>query len=286
MDALVVKHNVLANASYSLSLTEQRLVLLAIIDARRSGQGITANDPLTIVASDYAKQFGTNRNTAYQALKDSCAHLFERRFSCIEINKKGKREQIVSRWVSQISYVEDEAIVKLIFAPAVVPLVTELEQHFTRYELEQVAGLSSAYAVRMYEILLSQRGRQKVDMIELSELRNRLGVEDGKYKHMHQLKARVLDMALSQINEHTDITAKYKQHKSGRKIIGFSFNFSFKKTASTPKKQPDPSYYTRADLDKNPKLANPGESYEQALKRLNSQNKTLGTEEEQTKLKL
>ena len=286
MDDLVVKHNALANASYSLSLAEQRLILLAIIDARRSGQGITANDPLTIFANDYAKQFGTNRNTAYQALKDSCAHLFERRFSCTEINEKGKREQIVSRWVSQVSYVEDEAIVKLIFAPAVVPLVTELEQHFTRYELEQVAGLSSAYAVRMYEVLLSQRGRQKVDMIELSELRSRLGVEDGKYKHMHQFKARVLDMAISQINENTDITAKYQQHKSGRKIIGFSFDFSFKKKSLPPKNQTTPKHYTKADLDKDSKLANPGESYEQALKRLNGRNKTLGTEEEQTALNL
>ncbi len=168
-----MKHNVLTNASYSLSLAEQRLILLAIVDARRSGQGITANDPLTIIAGDYAKQFGTNRNTAYQALKDSCAHLFERRFSCTEINKKGKREHIVSRWVSQISYVEDEAIVKLIFAPAVVPLITELERHFTQYELEQVAGLNSAYAVRLYEILMSWRGAQKTEMIELSELRTK-----------------------------------------------------------------------------------------------------------------
>ena len=48
---------------------------------------------------------------------------------------------------------------------------------------------------------------------------------------------RVIELALKQINEHTDITATYEQHKKGRVIIGFSFKFKHKKkTASeTPK---------------------------------------------------
>ena len=37
---LVVKDNSLINASYTLSLVEQRLILLAIIEARETGKGI------------------------------------------------------------------------------------------------------------------------------------------------------------------------------------------------------------------------------------------------------
>ena len=47
MSELVVKDNALINASYNLDLVEQRLILLAIIEARENGQGINANDPLT-----------------------------------------------------------------------------------------------------------------------------------------------------------------------------------------------------------------------------------------------
>ncbi len=50
---IVVKDNALINASYNLSLVEQRLILLAIIEARESGKGINANDPLTIHADSY-----------------------------------------------------------------------------------------------------------------------------------------------------------------------------------------------------------------------------------------
>ena len=50
---------------------------------------------------------------------------------------------------------------------------------------------------------------------------------------------RVIELALKQINEHTDITASYEQHKKGRTITGFSFKFKQKKKteAETPKKQ-------------------------------------------------
>ena len=50
MSKLVVKDNALMNASYNLDLVEQRLILLAIIEARESGKGINANDPLTVHA--------------------------------------------------------------------------------------------------------------------------------------------------------------------------------------------------------------------------------------------
>ncbi len=43
---LIVKDNALINASYNLDLVEQRLILLAIVEARESGKGINANDPL------------------------------------------------------------------------------------------------------------------------------------------------------------------------------------------------------------------------------------------------
>lgn len=282
MDDLVVKHNALTNAGYSLSLTEQRLILLAIVDARRSGQGITANDPLTIVASDYAQQFDTTRQASYLALQEASETLFNRYYSYQE-TKNGQKKNSKSRWVSKISYVEDLAQVELIFAADVVPLITELERNFTHYAIEQISGLSSAYAVRLYEVLMSWRGNQKTGLIELSDLRNRLGIEDEKYTRVEAFKRRVLDLAINQINEKTDITAKYKQHKNGRKISGFSFDFRFKNPKATAKNK---LHYTRDDLDKNPTLANPGESYEQALRRLNSRNNILGTAEEQAEITL
>ena len=49
---LVVKDNALINASYNLEVTEQRLILLAILNARETGNGITADSKLEIHAAN------------------------------------------------------------------------------------------------------------------------------------------------------------------------------------------------------------------------------------------
>lgn len=223
MRDLVVKDNALINASYNLDLVEQRLILLAIVEARGSGKGINANDPLEVHAESYINQFNVARQTAYQALKDACKDLFARQFSYQEINKRGNVENVLSRWVSEIRYIDDEATVKLIFAPAIVPLITRLEEQFTKYELQQISNLSSAYAVRLYELLIAWRSTGQTPVIELTEFRNKIGILDDEYTRMGNFKDRVLNLAIAQINEHTDITVKYEQHKKGRNISGFHF---------------------------------------------------------------
>lgn len=246
MSELIVKDNALMNASYNLDLVEQRLILLAIIEARESGKGINANDPLIVRADSYIHQFNVHRTTAYQALKDACKDLFARQFSYKERRTKGVAN-ITSRWVSQIGYIDATATVEIIFAPAVVPLITRLEEQFTKYDIEQISGLSSAYAIRLYELLICWRTTGKTPVIELTEFRKRLGVLDTEYLRMDLLKRGVIELALKQINEHTDIKATYEQHKNGRSITGFSFKFKTKKkkAPSVPLNSDISSVYTK-----------------------------------------
>lgn len=229
-NSLVVKDNALINASYNLELTEQRLIMLAIINARESGQGITADSKLEIHASDYAKLFNVSADASYKALREAVNNLFNRQFSySAEYKRTGKVGIVRSRWVSRIFYVDDLALLEITFAPDVVPLITRLEEHFTKYEAKQVAHLTSKYATRLYEMLIAWREVGKVPQLELSEFRNRLGLLDNEYTAMSDFKKRVLEPSIKQINEHTDITVTYEQHKKGRIISGFSFKFKQKK---------------------------------------------------------
>lgn len=228
-NSLVVKDNALINASYNLELTEQRLIMLAIINARESGQGITADSKLEIHASDYAKLFNVSIDASYKALKEAVNNLFNRQFSyTAEYKRTGKTGVVRSRWVSRIFYVDDLALLEITFAPDVVPLVTRLEEHFTSYQAKQVAHLTSKYATRLYELLIAWREVGKVPQIEISTFRNRLGLLENEYTAMSDFKKRVLEPSIKQINEHTDITVTYEQHKKRRLISGFSFKLKQK----------------------------------------------------------
>jgi plasmid replication initiation protein len=244
---LIVKDNALINASYNLELVEQRLILLAIIEARENGKGINANDPLTVHASTYIQTFNVEKHSAYTSLKEACKSLFARQFSYEEINKNGNLTQYTSRWVSKIGYTKNEATVEIIFAPDVVPLITRLEEHFTSYELEQVAQLQSKYATRLYEILIAWRSTGKTPVLTINEFRKQIGVIDSEYKIISNFKLRVLEPSIKQINDLTDIDVTYEQHKKGRTITGFSFNFKQKQQAKKIETNIDPD---TADLFK------------------------------------
>ena len=241
-NGLVVKDNALINASYNLELTEQRLIMLAIINARESGQGITADSKLEIHASDYAKLFNVSIDASYKALREAVNNLFNRQFSyTAEYKRTGKTGIVRSRWVSRIFYVDDLALLEITFAPDVVPLVTRLEEHFTSYQAKQVAHLTSKYATRLYELLIAWREVGKVPQIEIGEFRNRLGLLDDEYTAMHNFKKRVLEPSIQQINEHTDVTVTYEQHKKGRLISGFSFKIKQKQQVKQVESNRDPN---------------------------------------------
>ena len=227
---LVTKDNDLIGATYSLGVAEQRLIFLAIIEAREQNKFINVGKSLRIYAKSYEKLFNVAKHTAYEAMKRAVDGLYEAGFSYVKADEaSGKPITYKSRWVDKIGYADDLGCVELVFASDVIPLITRLETQYTEYELKQISSLQSEYAIRLYEQLIRWRSVGKVPQMKLEELRNKLGVEPEKYQQMNNFKAKVLDRAIKQINEHTDITATYTQHKQGKVITGFTFSFKQKK---------------------------------------------------------
>ena len=229
----VAKHNALIEASYSLDVTEQRVILLAFIQARDCKQMIDANTLLEITAESYQKHFGVDDSTAYRALKSVAKSLIKKNFTYYEREPRTFKilAQYHSNWVHKIGYREEEGCLQVAFGMDVIPQFTRLSEHFTKYDLEKVSKLSSKYAIRLYEIAIKWRYQNCVsDEIPLDQLRAMLGVENDKYQHMHQFKSRVLDKAVEQVNEFTDIELSYEQKKRGRFVNRFVFSFKFKQS--------------------------------------------------------
>lgn len=227
---LITKDNKLIGASYSLGIPEQRLIFLAIIEARSQQKLIDARGVLQIRAKSYQEQFKVEKHTSYDALKSAATGLFDAHFEYEEIHEKtGKLARHSIRWVQKISYIDDAGMVEMQFTDAVIPLITRLSKQYTEYELKQVSELQSEYSIRLYELLMQWKTVGKTNKISVGDLRRKLGVEPKQYEKMNNFKARVLDHAVKQINEHTDIQAEYDQHKNGREIASFTFRFKVKK---------------------------------------------------------
>jgi plasmid replication initiation protein len=229
---LVAKSNRLIEASYRLTLVEQRVILLAITEARRTQTGLSEANELEIRAADYAETFNVPENHAYEQLKEAGGALFQRYVILRGTDPKtGKDDKLTVRWVSSVRYVDGAGTLYLNFAHRMVPYITRLEKEFTRYRLEKVANMSSPYAIRLYELLI-QWGSVGEREIELGWLRKTLML-DKEYDRLGHFKERVINVALSQINQHSDLIANYTQRKAGRTVTHLIFKFQ-------PKEAPKP----------------------------------------------
>lgn len=224
---LVVKDNSLIDASFNLSLVEQRLMLLAIVEAREIDK-LTPETPIEVKATAYRDQYKTDESEAYKQLADASKQLFNRQFSYID--KYADTDAVtVSRWVNEVTYVNDKGMVVMYLNRNVISMISRLEANFTQYLLEQVSEFKSKYSIRLYELLIKYRDIGTSKKYEIAELRSKLGLEDNEYKLNAVFKRDVLDKAVKEISSKTDIQIKYEQFKEGRTISHILFKFIKKK---------------------------------------------------------
>ena len=231
MNNKVVKSHRIITALQNLSLTEMRLIQLAIIDAREQEAGLQTNKPLKIHAKRYAEAFDVQIDTAYKILAEAGKTLRSRYFKFINY----RENEVETNWVQQVEYIKKEARIEIIFTVAVVDEITRLSSHFTQYDLEFIATLNSIYSVRLYELIVKWLSARQTDVFDYEILRGQLGIGVNEYQRMTDFKKRVLDLAVNEINEKTDIKVSYSQEKNGTKIVGFKFKVNKKaqKTANT-----------------------------------------------------
>lgn len=246
-----------------LTLAEQR-VLLACIAQIDSKAELTENYRFEITASGVADLAGLESlSNAYRDLKKAAEKLYER--SVVIDDPDPDNPQITTRktrWISSIDYVPGEGKLVLSFSTGIIPYLSQLSREFTKYKLMHVARFESVYSIRLYELLVqwSSAGERE---IEVEWLKKQFQVED-KYDRLGNLKKRVIDPAVAEINEHSNIWVKYGQRKSGRTVTHFQFQFGLKGDSQ----QPVPRRQQQLTEEEINKQARPGETRAAVIARL------------------
>lgn len=270
---LVVKSNRIIEASYKLTLSEQRLILMCVEQIKK-GQAVSITDRFEIAAADFADRFDISTNRAYSELQSIADRLYERSVTVHNPDPEDPRIATTkTRWISSIDYIPGEGCLAITFAVKMIPYIAMLEPGFTRYSLQHVANMVSVYGIRFYEFFKcwlfgSTRGTKK---ISLDDLKDTLELT-GKYPSIKDFKLKVLDKAMQDINECSDLGAKYKTLKTGRKITHIEFEFWVRK--KPPAKLEPAGNKTgpvKVDYAYIAQNARPGESWEAATKRLRAE---------------
>jgi len=249
---LVVKSNKIVEASYRLTLNEQRIILYSICRAREEQKGLFPDLPVTITAESFAKQFPSiEKGSVYGQLKDAMNALYARSVTIHDTDPATGFPRVKeTRWLSEKAYIDGAGHVQVIFTPKVIEHITRLEAEFTSYQLEKVSNMTSAHAIRIYEMLAQYRevGTRELN---LKWLRNALQIADDEYKLTGDFKKWVLDAAVEQINKHSDLKVSYEPKKTSRAITDFVFKIKDKNAPAKSKKPvAAPDQAARDELEK------------------------------------
>jgi plasmid replication initiation protein len=268
IDFVVTKSNTLIQASYKLSLNEQRLVLACV--AQLDGRKPLPKDNLfTLLAADFAQTYGLPIDQAYEALNEASQSLYERDIKVFDGKVKER-----FRWIYHVKYYEGEGKVTIGFSPTISPYLTMLNKQFTSYQIRRVASLNSAYSIRLFE-MLSQYRSTGLFIVKLDDFKAWLEIED-KYPRFFDLCRRILDPAVKELKEKSSLVIDWRAIKKGRTVDRLEFTFRDESVQATGQPKPEKKVaaipnekrihgVTVSDIEKN---ARPGETYESAAMRI------------------
>ena len=139
------------------------------------------------------------------------------------------------RWSIAItdSYIKnDNKTVRFTFNKTVQKELEELRGYTWLY-LSNLTGMSSTYAVRIYEFFAMRLGSQnKKDTFDFDLNKLRIYLDcTNKLEDFRNFEGTVLKKAEKEINEKTNIKMSYKKIKTGRSITSILFTFKWKSKA-------------------------------------------------------
>ncbi|GAA9296581.1 hypothetical protein HpHA236_15080 [Helicobacter pylori] len=127
-----------------------------------------------------------------------------------------------------LQYTKGQATIKYQLNDCLKPYLLGLRKNFTQIPLQHILPIRSGYAIRIYQMLLSElkQNRNEVDLY-LINLQDVLCVPKSFYAWI-DFKRNVLEPSLKEINATTDIVASYRTKKQRQKITQIVFEICYK----------------------------------------------------------
>jgi plasmid replication initiation protein len=216
----ITKHNHLVQASYKLSLTGQRVFLLILGKINHKKK---LEDHYEVTAEEFSRMYNQSQKTAYRDLEKGLNELYN---ADIKLNDFELKILTRRRIVDEAKYHYGEGKISVSFPEKLHPFLCEMHGRYTQYRIGQVSSLKSAYAIRLFELLIQFESTGD-RIITLKNFRDWFRIEK-KYHRYADLNKWVIKPAIAELNAKTGLSINCSVIKKGRSV--HTLSFSFKKT--------------------------------------------------------
>ena len=220
-DYLVCKSNkLIQDTRYDLSAQQQKIILFLASKIKPEDKDF---EEYEFNLDDICDIFGIQKQTEnFKVLRDNIVALHNKPF-WIEDGDK----EILCSWITKAIIDKKKQKVMIQLDKDLKPLLLQLSENYTNYELANVLALDGKYTIRFYELLRSYKNLREIT-IPLSKLRKQFDCEN-KYNDFKDFKKRVIVPAIEEINKYTNITVSVEYIKYKKVVVELLFYIKDKK---------------------------------------------------------
>lgn len=216
----VYQSNKLIEASHSFSLLEQKLIRVLASMIRKDDIDFKEYQ---FKAIDLSKILNIQQKNIYREIDKITDKLMLR-----VIKRKNDTNEKFAKFHLIKKAEFENGILTMKIDEEVKGFYLELKQ-YTKYQLKNIMKFKNAYSFRVYE-LLKQYETIRSRELSLEDLRTILDIEKTEYPKYANLKQKILNSAMKEINANTDISFEFEEIKIGRKVTSLKFYINTNKT--------------------------------------------------------
>lgn len=200
--------NALTVARYEMTETEKNLLYMVVSQVKPDD---LESKVYQVSVNEMAKINGSERLMA-DAYRKATRKLMTRVFETTLENG----DFLQATFISSAQFKKGTDIIEIELSRKVRPFYIDLNKKFTKMQLAAAISLNSAYAKRIYELLCMYKNMlDKTFRKNLTDLKNMLWIIDPKtgkdsYPDWTKFQKNILEIAVKEINGHTDLTFTYK----------------------------------------------------------------------------
>jgi plasmid replication initiation protein len=217
------KHSATIQMNNKLSLNEIKSFNFLLLEAQNQLKNEPKKESFEVSLQDIKRNMDI-KSTNNQPLKKSLKNLAD---TSLELNIFNKNKSTSWIYMSLLAYCEiNDGTVIFDFNFKIRQMLLNPDM-FSIFDILILKQFNSKYSTIIYEFIEDYK-KVSIPTMSIDEFKNLLGLDKDKYKNFADLRIRIIEPAIKEIEAKTNILISYETTKRGRKVTHIKLRVSEK----------------------------------------------------------
>ncbi len=204
-EIILKKHGAMIQTNVKdLTMTQRKLINSLLSLVQKNG-----NQEIYKSTISYLKNTCNIKSTENVDFKEQMLSLIKIVIEFNYLNKDHKRTWEAMPLLAGAKIIDEYGNIDFAISPFLKEKILKPDM-YAPLNIKLIAGFKSSYSIVLYELLRDYLTAVKIPQITIEEFRNLMGIKKNEYQLFSNLKNRVINISVNEVNKKSDINCSYK----------------------------------------------------------------------------